>query len=112
MNARTGIRSPGRRATAKALAPKFGWKGKVYQMKGNVPSWAEEDREFWLLFQEWKKSGGRLDSKECKAMSLRFLVLEAKQKTSEDIWGDLKSELPPGSDWFLGNHIGKVFGNG
>ncbi len=88
MNARTGIRSPGRRGMAKALKPKFGWRGKVYSMK-NAPKWAEEDREFYLLFQEWKKSGGKMGTKECAAMSLRFLVLEAKQQSSEQLWDNV-----------------------
>ncbi len=74
---------------AKELAPKFGWKHTVYPMKGKVPQWAEEDREFYLLFQEWKRSGGKLNTPECNAMSVRFLVLEAKQQSSEQLWDNV-----------------------
>ncbi len=82
---------------AKELAPKFGYRGKVYPMKGAVPSWCEEDREFYLLFQEWKKSGGKLDSPECHAMSLRFLVLEAQQMSSEQIWANVLGPMEVGN---------------
>jgi hypothetical protein len=63
----TGYRSPGRKATAKLLKRAT---VERYVMRGNVPTELEEDREFYMLFQEWKRAGtpkdGPLYAKLCK----------------------------------------------
>jgi hypothetical protein len=50
----TRYRSPGRKETAR-LCTGRPYREAVYTMQGNVPQAVEEDKEFWLLFQQSKQ---------------------------------------------------------
>lgn len=50
----TGYRSPGRRKVA-SLCTGRPYREATYAMRGNVPQAVEEDKEFWLLFQQSKQ---------------------------------------------------------
>lgn len=53
---KTGIKSPGRREMAKRLKGRFS-ADELYKMRGEIPAAVEQDRAFYLAFQQWKKSG-------------------------------------------------------
>ena len=50
----SGYRSPGRKALARLNAGRP-YREATYAMRGNVPRAVEEDKEFWLLFQQSKQ---------------------------------------------------------
>lgn len=77
-------RDPGRRDMAKALAGKPGFmRDTVYAMRGDVPAVVEEDREFFILHQQWKASGGSSESPLIPKMRARWAQLTQGTDASE-----------------------------
>ena len=60
-----GYRSPGRREMRDACKG-HRWQPEVYPMRGNVPREFEEDRQFYLLFQESKRLEAKLPATQAK----------------------------------------------
>jgi len=75
---RKGYRSPNRRAARVELE-----RAKVAErffMRGNVPENIEEDREFFLLFQEWKRLGSPKDGDVLTQMCARWMEVMAQKE--------------------------------
>lgn len=93
---RVGYKSPGRRAMAKlcrkATVPH-------YTMRGEVPAELEEDREFFAIFQQWKREGTPSDGELYQRLCERF------NEVTRDVTGPIHTD--PVKAWM---HA-KIFGS-
>jgi hypothetical protein len=69
------IRSPGRKATAKALEGKPTSRDQFHFYRGKYPQVVAEDHHFCKLFQEWKNNGGLEDDPLVQLMRVRWIEL-------------------------------------
>lgn len=87
------MKSPGRRATAKALQGRFA-EGLFYRMN-NAPEAVEQDKVFYALFGEWARKG-RNDK-----------VLEARMKQR---WAEIMAQKEPDGNGSTAKRLGRARG--